>query len=114
MTGLWEVYNKDKTYYDEKGQEYGYDRMLIDYPIVAVETVIVKTTGSIILERYTVNYLKSLYNIINIEDPEKVAEQVNFIDTTKQTETPALERIAAVLEYFMMEKYDGGQSGELS
>jgi len=99
---MWNVYDKNKTYYDEQGQEITYDRMKREYPVVDAETIMINTSGVTILDKCTMSVAQSRYRLMNEDDPEVLAKKMTKKDEKEKTESSPLERIASSLDYIVL------------
>lgn len=103
---IWELYDKEKTYFDKDGKEFPFEKLVNDYPIAKYETVAIQTAGRMILSYITLENLKQKYDVEETED-EKAIHSVNEKKQEIESESTPIERIASALEYielYLMKK----------
>ena len=96
---MWELYNKEKIYYSEKGDPLTWDIMSNDYPQSRFEETVILTQGLTYFDYKTLNVALAEYGIEYNGNPNEMIDILNLMYSDKRSESTPLERIASSLEY---------------
>lgn len=99
---MWEIYDKEKEYFLPSGARYTHEMVVAKMPVVEVETCVVNCIGRCVQEMDTLLQAMEKRNVPPMLTPEEACAYINEYDAGKGEETPALERIAAALEFIVL------------
>ena len=98
----YEIYSPKNEYFTKDGQIYTEEMFSRDYPAVHSEKIVVYLYGGTVTKAYTMSYLRGINRIKNDVTDEEAIIEFNRIKQLDDTESTAIERIAASLEYLIL------------
>lgn len=96
---MWELYDKNKVYYSEQGEELTWDVLKNIYPQSMFEDIVILADGITYHEYKTMMIALSEYGIQDSGDIKTNISILNGEYNLKKTESTPIERIASALEY---------------
>ena len=112
MSGNYEIYNPQNAYLTKDGQIYTEAMFMKDYPASVITTMVVYLYGRTIDHAETFDYLRGKHGI-KVDIPDDVA--LNMIASEEEgiaTESTPIERIAASLEFLVLQSMKGVEVSE--